>query len=508
MNAVLSANVFFRIAGFSVFQALLSTFTALLIGLPAAFFCGRRKFFLKNFLLSLSSVPFCIPSLLVALGYVSFFGMNGTLNSFLMFIFGKDKPPVTFLYSFLGIIICHGFYNFPLVMSTVSSAWERLPRAESDAAMLLGAGNFKIFRSITIFQLLPSIISACIPVFLYCFFSFMIVLLFGSVGTTTLEVEIYQQAKVNLNFGAALKLGFLETTIALFLVTIYTFIEQKSKGLKGIFFNGESLEKTKTCGFEKIFAFILFFLIFLFFICPLFSIFYNGLSSKRLDSNFTFYNFIHLFSSQSFWNAFLWTFITALLSGFLCATIAFFYAAVLKIFDPTGRFFIFRIIPIAPMAISSVVVGVLITILVRKGNFLILVLAQSLLNWPVAFRQIYAELEKLPRTTVEASSILSRSPFDTVFRIFIPVSRRSFFRATVFCFALSAGDATLPLVLAIPRFNTLALYTYRLAGRYKFNEACASGVILGILCAVIFSLGKLASGRKLKKQEGSENGIL
>ena len=105
MNAVLSANVFFRIAGFSVFQALLSTFTALLIGLPAAFFCGRRKFFLKNFLLSLSSVPFCIPSLLVALGYVSFFGMNGTLNSFLMFIFGKDKPPVTFLYSFLGIII-------------------------------------------------------------------------------------------------------------------------------------------------------------------------------------------------------------------------------------------------------------------------------------------------------------------------------------------------------------------------------------------------------------------
>ena len=235
MNAVLSANVFFRIAGFSVFQALLSTFTALLIGLPAAFFCGRRKFFLKNFLLSLSSVPFCIPSLLVALGYVSFFGINGTLNSFLMFIFGKDKPPVTFLYSFLGIIICHGFYNFPLVMSTVSSAWERLPRAESDAAMLLGAGNFKIFRSITIFQLLPSIISACIPVFLYCFFSFMIVLLFGSVGTTTLEVEIYQQAKVNLNFGAALKLGFLETTIALFLVTIYTFIEQKSKGLKGIF---------------------------------------------------------------------------------------------------------------------------------------------------------------------------------------------------------------------------------------------------------------------------------
>ncbi|MBP5696324.1 MAG: iron ABC transporter permease, partial [Treponema sp.] len=48
-------------------------------------------------------------------------------------------------------------------------------------------------------------------------------------------------------------------------------------------------------------------------------------------------------------------------------------------------------------------------------------------------------------------------------------------------FAVSLGDATLPLVLAIPNFSTLALYTYRLAGAFRFNQACACAVLMIIL---------------------------
>lgn len=488
-----------KTAFFTVFQAALSTALALLIGLPAAFFTARRKFPLRNFLLSLSSVPFCIPSLLVALGYVSFFGMNGTLNRFLMDISGSAKPPVTFLYSFAGIIICHGFYNFPLVMSTVSDAWERLPQTESEAAKLLGAGKAKIFRTITLWQLMPAITSACIPVFLYCFFSFMIVLLFGAVGTTTLEVEIYQQAKVNLNYPAAIRLGAIETAIAMSVAAAYTFIEQKSHGLRGISFSSASKEKPRLINgglAEKTAAGLVFALIILFFICPFFSIIYNALSSKQLSQSLTLYNFTHLLKSKSFWNALKWTSITACLTGFFCAATAFAYAAMLRTSDPDGKHFSLRLIPILPMAVSSVVTGVIITCLIRQGNFIVLVIAQTLLNWPVAFRQIYTSLAKLPQSTVDAGTILSRTPLDVVFRIYLPVCKRAFLRAAGFCFAISAGDATLPLVLAIPRFDTIALYTYRLAGRYKFNEACASGAILGLLCIAVFALSKGRTGKK------------
>ncbi len=490
---------FFKIAGFTVAQALVSTLIALTVGLAAAFLTGRRTFFWRRFLLSLSPVPFCLPSLLVALGYVTFFGMNGVLNRLLSSLTGNSEPALSFLYSFAGIVICHGFYNFPLVMSTVSSAWERLPDDEESAARLLGAGSFKVFRTITFFKLLPSIVSACIPVFLYCFFSFMIVLLFGTVGTTTLEVEIFEQAKVNLNFALALKMGAAETAIALIFVSLYTALEQKSRGVKGISFESELKEKPALCGSEKVFAFFVLALIFLFFICPFFSILYNALSSKRLASNFTPYNFAQLFRSSRFLNAVLWTFITAGLCGFLCAFLAFLYAVVLKSADRSGRFAVLRVIPVLPMAVSSVIVGIVLTLLVKKGNFLVLVLAQVFISWPVAFRQIYAAMQKIPQGTVDAAVILSRSPADVVFKLYLPVCRGAFLQATGFCFALSAGDATLPLVLALPRFDTLALYTYRLAGRYKFNEACAAGVILGLLCAVVFVLAKAAGKKSTSK---------
>ena len=163
-----------HVSAFTIAQALCSTAVALIVGVTAAFFTARRQFFGKRFLLSLSSVPLCIPSLLIALGFVSFFGMSGTLNTLLKALLHTDTPPLTFLYSFSGIIIAHGFYNFPLVMSNVHDAWSTIPQEQAEAARLLGARESRIFTTVTLFQLLPAIVSSCMLVFLYCFFSFSI----------------------------------------------------------------------------------------------------------------------------------------------------------------------------------------------------------------------------------------------------------------------------------------------------------------------------------------------
>ena len=110
--------------------------------------------------------------------------------------------------------------------------------------------------------------------------------------------------------------------------------------------------------------------------------------------------------------------------------------------------------------------------------------------WPVAFRQIYAALQKIPQPVIDASLLLSRGKFDTHTRVMLPSIKHAVVSGALCCFAMSAGDSTLPLVLSIPEFDTLALYTYRLAGRYRFNEACAAGLILAVLCAVVFSLSR------------------
>lgn len=480
------------VSAFTVAQSLCSTAVALLVGMAASFFTARRDFFGRRLLLSLSSVPLCVPTLLVALGFVSFFGMSGTLNTILKNLLGTDKPPVTFLYSFVGIVVAQGFYNFPLVMVTINDAWTRIPGGQAEAARLLGAGEARVFRTVTVFQLMPAVVSSCTLVFLYCFFSFLIILLFGGVGCTTLEVEIYKSARATLDFAETARLAAAETAIAGLFVSLYAVLERKSAKSRGVAFHQRNAGRRIGGGCERIFFFLVIALILLFFIAPILSILYNAVSSPK--SALTAATLVRAVSMRGFAQSLVTTVLVALATSILCVIVAFFYSAFLRSFDASGRITALRILPMIPMALSSVVTGVLITMAVRRGTVAHLIAAQVLLTWPLAFRQIHAALSKIHQETVDAARILGRKKSDLLLRIYLPQSWRGILSAAGFCFAASAGDTTLPLVLALPKFTTLSLFTYRLAGAYRFHEACASGLILGALCMGVFALANRLKG--------------
>ena len=512
-------STLFKITLFTFEESLASTVIALLVGLPTAFFVAKKKFFGRKLLLASSSVPLCIPSLIVALGYVSTFGMSGYVNDLLMHVLHTNEPPLTFLYSFWGIVITQGFYNFPLIMATVADSWSMLPSEQAEGARLLGASELRIFRTITLYQLLPSIISACIPVFLYSFFSFMIVLLFGATGCTTLEVAVYHSARSTLDFSSASQYALVETVSAFIMVFLYGVIENKAARSRGVTFSSEKQARSVPSRKELLPLVILLFVIAVFFFVPLISIAISSFAPHRATggtfgdistnslsaSEALLTSFIEhlsswrkLFSLKGFLPAVRTTLLTALATGLLCTVTAFVYAVFLR----TSKSFssneatsariklqntLLRTLPLLPMAVSSVVIGVGMTLLVKRGTTATLILAQAALYWPFAFRQIYTPLSKMPDSILDASRLLSPYKLDGVFRVCVPYSFRSLVSAFGFCFAMSAGDATLPLVLAIPRFDTLSLFTYRLAGSHHFSEACASGLLLGLLCAVVFA---------------------
>ncbi len=485
-----------RIALFTIFQAAMSLLIALAIGLPAAFFVARRRFFGRSFLLSLSSVPLCLPTLIMALGYVTFFGMSGIANRFLMALFSSDKRFLTFLYSFAGIIIAQGFYNFPLIMATVAESWARLPQNQADSARLLGAGEGRIFATVTFYQLLPSIISSSIPVFLYCFFSFMIVLLFGSVGGTTLEVQIYQAARSSLDFRAASLLALVETSIAVLILWAYSFLEKKA-GSRAETLLSAPLPLKKIRGrWESLFFALAALLVVVFFLFPLAGIVFNacttsvksGVGSSFLGGRFSFSSFAKVVSSGQFLPALSGTLSTAFMTASFSTLMGFVYAVFLKIRERKSPSRFFKVVPMLPMAVSSVVMGFGLMVLFRRGNVIHLILAQTSLIWPFAFRQIYAQLSKLSDDTFDADRLLSSRISDSVFFLYFPYCLRGIISAWTFCFAFSAGDTALPLVLSLKDFNTLSLFTYRLAGRYKFHEACACGIILAVICAAFFAV--------------------
>ncbi len=156
MADVISSSYNRRIIVFTVFQATVSTIFAVLLGLPGAWLLATKNFPGKRLLKAVSSVPFVLPSILVVLGFVIFFGNNGYLNKMLMGITGLEEPPLRILYSMKAIILAHGFYNFPIVIRLVSSLWEKLDPSLANAAMSMGAGRVRLFFTVTLPQILPA----------------------------------------------------------------------------------------------------------------------------------------------------------------------------------------------------------------------------------------------------------------------------------------------------------------------------------------------------------------
>lgn len=502
-----------KVAGRTLTLALLSTLLSLAVGIPLSFFVATRTFPGRKFLLSLSAIPLCLPPLLVALGYVMFWGMQGVMNRLVMSLAGDSIATSSFLYSPLGIVLAQGFYNFPLVMKTCADAWSQLPSNQHDAALLLGASPWRVFRTITLVQLLPAIATSAMVVFLYCFFSFVIVLVFGGVGTTVLEVEIYQAARSSLNFPLVAALALVETILALAVVALYGLVEGRGHENRGLAWDSAGLGRKKVKSWKEVLLLgLLLALVLLFFLLPLVQLVLSAFSVKALSSfagRLTLQYIQNLFSRPSFYLALKNTLLTATLSSLLAVAGALFYSLLLrewsrrragKLAGGGKSLFLGRVLPLLPMAVSSVVLAIGATSLTIKllpglrGSPWMLVLLQAALYWPFAFRQISGALDKVPSSLDDAALMLAAFPLDRVFRVYLPLCRKNILAALGFCFALGCGDTTLPLVLAIPRFETLALYTYNLAGSYRFNEACCSGLVLAALTMPIF----LISGRGLK----------
>ena len=173
-----------RVAALAAGQAVLSTAVALVIGLPMANVLTRYRFPGRRWALALATVPFVLPTVVVALAFRALLG--------------------TSLGSGLAIVVlAHAYLNLAVVVRIVGARWSTIdPRIEV-VARTLGASRWTAFRTVTFPALRPAIASACAIVFVFSFTSLGIVLLLGDATTRTLESLVLRQTTVLLDFQSA-----------------------------------------------------------------------------------------------------------------------------------------------------------------------------------------------------------------------------------------------------------------------------------------------------------------
>ena len=475
---------------FTISLSFFSSLLAIFVGLPLAFFCANRSFWGRRLLLSLSSIPLTMPALIIAISYILFFGNNGLFTMVMSKILGFQIN--SFLYSIFGIIIAQGFYNFPIAMRLITESWQKVPQNEKDCAILLGAKPLFIFRTISLHYILPSILSAFSLIFLFCFFSFVIILLFGGVGSSTIEVEIYKCVNYLFDEKLGAKLCLAEFIFGVLILNIYSYFKTKTE------INASRLEintnTVKMKGKTERFIFVtLILIITIFLLLPIFSILVYSFYSVKYEYSsiysLTLKAWYNVIFSSSFYKAFFNTFHIAVFTV-LISTFATLFFSYIRFFYISNSYLDF--IPLLPLATSSIMLGFGWNIL-NGGNIIVLILTQSSLLWFFAYSQFQLSMAKIPKNLIEASLLLSKSKRLTFFKVVLPLSYKGLASGGAFVFAMSVSDASLPLMLGIENFNTLALELFNYASSYRFSESAVIAIILLIISSSAFMIRGIKS---------------
>jgi len=211
---------------FTLWQAAASTLVTLVIAIPGAYLLYRKLFPGQRLIKALITVPFVLPSIVVAVGFTVFRNVHDFwIELGLTFL----SDPVYW------IIAAHVFVNYSIAVRTIGGVWAGLDTEIDEAAELDGAGRLRSLLSISLPQLRPAVFSAAALVFLFSATSFGIVLVLGGGQVQTIETAIYFSATQFLDLEAAAALVFIQTLITAIAFFVGSSLAKGTVGLDQVF---------------------------------------------------------------------------------------------------------------------------------------------------------------------------------------------------------------------------------------------------------------------------------
>lgn len=208
---------------------LLAAVTAVIIntvfGIFASFLLSKFYFRGRGLLAALIDLPFSISPVIAGLVFILTFGNIGWMGGFL------KAHHIKIVFAVPGVLLGTIFVTLPFVFREVFSVMNAQGKDEEEAAALMGAGGFTIFRKITF----PHIKWALLYGMVLCAaramgeFGAVSVIsghLRGKTNTLPLQVEILYN---EFNTTAAFSASSILVVLAVLILIVRSFVERKRK---------------------------------------------------------------------------------------------------------------------------------------------------------------------------------------------------------------------------------------------------------------------------------------
>lgn len=473
-----------RVAWFTLWESVASTVLCLLVGIPGAALFARYRFPGKRLLWSALLVPFVLPTVVVGVAMLGIYGPGGVSG-------------LTLSGTIWAILIAHVFFNYAVVVRTVGSAWSTISPTGEDAARMLGAGSWQVFRRVTLPLLRSAIASAASIVFLFSFTSFGIVLILGGLRQRTIEVEIYEQTARYLHLDVAAAL----TLIQLIAVVVILIWFSRSQDRRSVSFEQHSATSTERVpsGFpQRLFVSVNLAFMAALLAAPLVVLlvrsfstpqgwgldFYRSLSDTRGGST----SFVA--PIDALWNSLMFAVGATVIAVVLGSCAAWAIAGTDLVRASTRWTRWADVALMIPLGTSAVTVGFgfLITFdespMNLRSSLWLVPLAQAIVALPFVVRLLVPALRSIDPRMREAAALLGASPRRVWTTVDLPIVSRALAAAAGFAFAVSLGEFGATVFLARPDRPTLPVAIYRALGRpgaQNFGQAMALSTVLMVL---------------------------
>ncbi len=481
-----------RVLLFTFYQAALSTFLTLLLGLPAAYLFARYDFRGKSLLRALTAVPFMLPTVVVAAGFNALLGPRGLIHNLF--------PLSTFQFvgTLTAILIAHIFYNATIIIRVVSNSLSSLDPKLEAAARSLGADSSRVWWNVTFPLLRPALFASSLLVFLFDFTSFGVVLLLGGSQFATLEVEIYLRVLRLPNLPLAALLSVIQLICTVIFSILYSRFASRAALQTAPRSAASNIRQPKTLR-ERLFVTALVFLLTSFFLLPLSALplrslfrleadrgqrgeiqygfttdYYRELFVNRRGSVFYVPPIQAAVNSLGYAGA---TVFLSLLLGFPAAMALARPARLERILDP---------LIMLPLGSSAVMLG--LGFILSYGAWLtspfLVPFAHTLVALPFVIRSLQPAIASIPQRLRQAAASLGASPLEVWKNIDVPILRRATLTAAIFAFTISLGEFGATLLIARPEYPTIPVAIERFLsqpGGLNYGQAMAMATILMIL---------------------------
>ncbi len=441
--------------GFTFVQSFFSTILTIMLGFPIAWVLGRYSWPFKSFLRSILTLPFVIPAIIAAMGFLTITGP-----------YGLDIRTNESTWWFT-LILSHAWFNIALIIRFCEPVLSTLnPNLEEQLLLLPnGVTLYSRLKTLWIPILTPAIAAASCMTFVFSFTSFALVK-WITVRDKTLEstmaevsssagIQGYMESSSDIVLGASL-IQFLVLLTSLWLMSVL----QRNSRSKWQQANEKVAQSKNFRGWFILVPAIFFVML------PLISVIIGSLRVRDVNENSSSFKWSAEGWSEAFQGSYSFPPLSEALfnsliysCGTLIVAVPLGYALASTIHNLEEKNLslskILEMYTMLPFALSAAMIGLGVMLGIIKLNpssaydFRFLpALAHIIITVPFVVRIILPALRSFDLSYDDNAKVLGINSFQRFLKIKLPLMKGSILVATVFTLAMSLGEFGASFIVA------------------------------------------------------------